>query len=110
MIRLFLFIFILCVADFVGIAKIGIDSFGDSLQCSQSKSSSEYTLDEHPAFLARILENSSSGSNFIPDFRKTLFLERSDSNVLKLISGYSPPINLFYFIRKDNVFISVLRL
>ena len=109
MIRLLLFIFLLCVTRYVGIAKIRNDSFQDDQPCSQSKSAQEYGLDEHLAISAGIIENSASKSNFIPDVQKKKS-ERYDVPAQISISGYSPPFNLFYFIRKDNLFLSVLML
>lgn len=87
-----------------------MDSSVESESCSQSKSSSEYRSLNDFVFYTGILENSSSETKIFFDIRKDLLTTRQiyvsqNRNVL-----HFSDINLFYYIRKDNVFLSVLRL
>lgn len=87
-----------------------MDSSVESESCSQSKSSSEYRSLNDFVFYTGILENSSSETKFFPDIRKNLLSTHQiyvsrNRNVV-----YFSDINLFYYIRKDYIFLSVLRL
>lgn len=110
MIRLLLFVFLICIANHFGIARNGMDLSGSGLSCCQSKSLSEFISDYDLIFFDCILENASFEANLIFDIQKDLFSTHPVIIGKNRISVNSKDINLLCFIRKDYIFLSILRL
>jgi len=110
MIRLILFILLLGIFNFHGIAKERLLTVGAFSLFSQSGSSSEFNLHNQHEYCKGIMCPSSNESDYYPDVKKNLFSYYQIIDEIKSNGFYSTDANLFFLIRKDNLFLSILRI
>lgn len=111
MIRLFLFLFILCFSASARIAKDHTDLSGSGSLCKHETGYSlEYCMDNPRVFFTGIPENSISESDFNFELRKDLLTSPPYFNNQDKSSISLKAINRVGFIWKDNVFLYNLRL
>ena len=110
MIRLFLFIFVLCFFNFDGGAKNRIDSSGINSSFLLSGSSYEYNECNQPELGIGIIGSASNESTPFPDVKKNLFSDYQIVDEIKSNGFYFTDSNLLFLIRKDNIFLSILRI
>jgi len=110
MIRLFLFILLLCISNVGWTANERLDLSGDVALCCQSESSSHFTLCNRQEIGDGVLSSSSNESNLFPDVKKYLFIEYQIIDEIRSNGFYFTDANLLFLIRKDNIFLSILRI
>jgi hypothetical protein len=110
MIRLFLFIFVLCFFNFDGGAKNRIDSSGTDSSCRLLESSYEYNVCNRQDLGIGILGASTNESTSFHDVKKNLFSDYQIVDEIKSNGFYFTDSNLLFLIRKDNIFLSILRI
>ncbi len=110
MIRLLLFILPLCLFNIGGTANERTDSSREVIFCDLSASTSEYNLCDKQEIGDGIISSSSNDSNLLPDVKKNLFSDYRIIDEIKSNGFYFTEPNLFFLIRKDNIFLSILRI
>ena len=110
MIRLFLFILLLCISNVRWAVNEYFDLSADISFCSQSEPSFQYNLCIQQEFGEGVLSSSSNEPNFFPDVKKNLYSDYQIVDEIKSNGFYFADANLLFLIRKDNIFLSILRI
>ncbi len=110
MIRLFLFILLFCIYSNCGFANTRLDLTDGVFFCGQSESSSEYNLCNPYEFCDGVIGASPNESVFFPNIKKNLFSDYQIIDEIKSNGFYFTEANLLFLIRKDNLFLSILRI
>jgi len=110
MIRLFLFILLLCLSNVSWTANERLDLSCDVALSCQSEPSCQFTLCNRQDIGDGVLSSSSNESNFFPDVKKNLFSEYPIIDEIRSNGFYFTDANLLFLIRKDNIFLSILRI
>jgi hypothetical protein len=110
MIRFVLFILVICIPGLTGIAKNNKVLPGNQSQLCQSESSPEYDLHEHSVFCDGIIETTNHEPNPFINIHKHFFSSDQFAYSFKITGSYPNELNLLYFIRKDYLFLSTLRI
>ncbi len=110
MIRLFLSILLLsiCNVSWTANGRLYL-SDGVSL-CWQSESSSQYKLCDQLEIGDGVIRSSSNETNLVPYAKKNLFSDYKIIDEIKSNGCYFTDSNLLFLIRKDNLFLSILRI
>lgn len=110
MIRLLLFILLFCIYNSSGVANtlLGLTD-GVFLGC-KSESSSEYNLCNPYEFCDGVISISSNEQVFFPNIKSNLFSDFQSIDDIKSNGFYITEANLLFLIRKDNLFLSILRI
>jgi len=110
MIRLVLSILLLCICNASWTANERLYlSNGVSLYC-QSESSSQYQLCNQLEIGDGVIGTTSNETNLFPHVKKNLFSDYKIIDEIKSNGCYFTDANLFFLIRKDNLFLSILRI
>lgn len=110
MIRLLLIIFIIFICDNSWIANEQLDTSDNVSPACQPCTSSEYNMFNQHEFYDGIIGSSSNESNFFPDVKKNLISDFQIIDQIKSNGFYFTDVNLYYLTRKDNIFLSILRI
>ena len=110
MLRLFLILVVLCISNSIGFANERLISSNETSTCNQSGSSSEYNLCYHADFNFGIIGSSSKEPNAFPDLKKNLFSDYQIIDEIKSNGFYFTDPNLFFLIRKDHLYLNILRI
>jgi len=110
MIRLFLFILLLCISNVGWTANERLDSSVKVSFYSHSEPSFQYNLCNQHEIGDGVLSSSTNESNFFPDVKKNLFSDYQIIDEIKSNGFYFTDANLLFLIRKDNIFLSILRI
>ena len=109
MVRMFLFIFLLCFSVHWRSSASKFGPFGDTI-CNQSKI--PYTFDICNTFDLNvgILAYSTGESSFSPCVKKVFLSDFMVIDEIRSNGYYFADLNLSYYIKKDNIFLSILRI
>jgi len=110
MIRLFLFILFLCISNVSWTANERLDSFVEVSFCNQSETSFQFTSCNRLEIGDGVLSSSSNEPNIFPDVKKNLYSDYQIIDEIKSNGFYFSDANLLFLIRKDNIFLSILRI
>ena len=110
MIRLFLFILLLCTNNVSWTANERLDSSVEVSFCNPSEPSSHFALCNRQEIGDGILSSSTNESNIFPDVKKNLFSDYQIIDEIKSNGFYFADADLLFLIRKDNIFLSILRI
>lgn len=110
MIRLILFILLPGIFNTHVIAKERLFTTCEVSFFSQSGSSSEFNSYNQHEYFEGDIGSSSNESIFFPDVKKNLFSYYQIVDEVKSNGFYSTDANLFFLIRKNNLFLSILRI
>lgn len=110
MIRLILFIFLFCAAGFNGESQKFKDSTRDNYSLHKIISTFKFEPGQNTVFSNGIIESKTFGSNQFSVIKKILFSEFQYSQGPKNNCYFITDTNLFFLIRKDIFFLSVLRI
>lgn len=110
MIRLFLVISHFCISASFGIASERIETSCEGLFYAQSTSSCEYDLYDEYNIIEGVIAGTAEKSDYFHDLKRNLFSEYPVINETKSNGFYFTSANLLYLIRKDNLFLSILRI
>ena len=110
MIRLFLFILLFCTNNVSWTANERLDSSAEVSLCNQSEPSSRFTLCNRQEIGDGVLSSSTNESNIFPDVKKNLFSDYQIIDEIKSNGFYFADADLLFLIRKDNIFLSILRI
>jgi hypothetical protein len=110
MIRLLLFILVF----FIYSSSEAANTFGDLTDGvfwgSQSESSSEYNLYTPYEFCVGVTSTSLNELVFFPNTKNNLFSDFQSIDDIKSSGFYITEANLLFLIRKNNLFLSILRI
>jgi hypothetical protein len=110
MLRLVLFILVLGIVNTRGKAEEKLCTTCEFSPFSQSGPSLELNSYNQSNYCDGIIGSSGYESTFFPDLRKNLFSEYQIIDEIKSNGFYFTDANLFFLIRKDNLFLSILRI
>ena len=110
MIRLFLFILLLCTSNVSWTANEHLNPSAEVSFCNQSEPSFQFTLCNRQEIGDGVLSSSTNESNIFPDVRKNLFSDYQIIDEIKSNGFYFADADLLFLIRKDNIFLSILRI
>jgi len=110
MIRLFLFVLLFCIYSNCGFANTHLDLTDGVFLGGQSKSSSEYNFCNPYEFCDGIIGATSNELVFFPNIKSNLFSDFQRIDDIKSRGFYITEANLLFLIRKDNLFLSILRI
>ena len=109
MVRMFLFIFLLCFSVHWRSSASKFGPFGDTI-CNQSKI--PYTFDICNTYDTNvgILACSNGECSFSPCVKKVFLSDFMVFDEIRSNGYYFADLNLSYYIKKDNIFLSILRI
>jgi hypothetical protein len=110
MIRLLLIILLLFVGNGSWNANRHLVSIGEVTRCSLKGSSSEYSLCNQHEFGDAFIGYSSNGSFLFPWIKKNHDSDYLIIDEIKSNGFYFTDADLLFLIRKDNLFLSILRI
>ena len=108
--RLFLFILLLLVGAGSRTENRHLVLSGEVTLCCPCGSSSEYSLCNNPEFGDAFIGNSSNVSSFFPGVKKNLNSDYLMIDQIRSNGFYFTDADLLFLIRKDNLFLSILRI
>ena len=110
MIRLYSLIILLCISTIAGGTEERLVSSHEISLSSQSEKSATYDLFNQYESYVGVIGASANEFNFLPDVRKNLFSGYQIIDEIKSNGFYFTEANLLGLIRKDNFFLSILRI
>ena len=110
MIRMFLSILLLSICNVSWTANERLYLSNGVSLCCQFESSSQYQLCNQLEIGDGVIGSSSNETNLIPFSKKNLFSDYKIIDEIKSNGCYFADADLFFLIRKDNLFLSILRI
>jgi len=110
MIRLLLIILLLFIVNGTWIANRHLVLSGDVTLCLPCESSSEYSSCNQHEFGDAFIGHSLNGSSLFAGVKKNIYSDYQIIDEIKSNGFYFTDANLLFLIRKDNLFLSILRI
>jgi hypothetical protein len=101
---------LLCTSNVSWTANERFDSSAEVSFCNQSEPSSQFTSCNRQEIGDGVLSSSTKESNIFPDVKKNLFSDYQIIDEIKSNGFYFADADLLFLIRKDNIFLSTLRI